>query len=83
MATVDRLVFYNAYACWREARGKEGCNLQDSRYGFRNQMLEIARIFARRAMEHELPKKVRMKDIDRMRSVVRIFEYQKYVIYYY
>ena len=82
MASFDRLVYYNAYACWREARGKEGVNLQDSRYGFRHQMIEPVRIFARRAMVHELPKRVRSKDIDRIRSVVNHFLGLKYASYF-
>ena len=46
LARIDRLVFYNAYAIWREVHGNQGINLQDSRYGFRAASLECVREFA-------------------------------------
>ena len=57
LARIDRLVFYNAYAIWREAHGNQGINLQDSRYGFRAASLVCVREFAWRAMCECIPKK--------------------------
>ena len=70
LARFNRLVFYNAYAIWRENQGKAGANLQDSRFQFRSALLECTREFARRAMAAEITKRSRAKQIDRMRSVV-------------
>ena len=70
LARFDRLVFYNAYAIWRENQGKAGANLQDSRFQFRSAVLECTREFARRAMAAGITKRTRAKQIDRMRSVV-------------
>ena len=49
LATFDRLVFYNAYAVWRENQGKAGANLQNSRFEFRSAVLESTREFSQRA----------------------------------
>ena len=70
LARFDRLVFYNAYAIWRENQGKAGANLQDSRFQFRSALLECTREFARRAMAAGITKRNRAKQIDRMHSVV-------------
>ena len=47
LARLDSLVFFNAYAIWRENQVKAGANLQDSRYQFRNALLECTREFTR------------------------------------
>ena len=70
LARLDRLVFYNAYAIWRENQGKAGANLQDSRYQFRSALLECTREFARRAMAAGITKRNRIKQLDRMRNIV-------------
>ena len=70
LARLDRLVFYNAYAIWRENQGKAGVNLQDSRYQFRSALLECTREFARRAMAAGITKRNRSKQLDRMRNIV-------------
>ena len=70
LARFDRLVFYNAYAVWRENQGKAGANLQDSRFQFRSAVLECTREFARRAMAAGIAKRSRAKQMERMRSVV-------------
>ena len=70
LARFDRLVFYNAYAVWRENQGKAGANLQDSRFQFRSAVLECTREFARRAMVAGIAKRSRAKQMERMRSVV-------------
>ena len=59
MARIDRLAFYNAYAVWRENMGEKGVNLQDVRYGFRSQITEAMREFARRAMRAGVSKRKR------------------------
>ena len=48
-------------------------------FGFQSALHPFA---ARRVMDHDLPKKVRMKDIDRMRSIVKHFENKKPASYY-
>ena len=70
LARFDRLVFYNAYAVWRENQGKAGANLQDSRFQFRSAVLECTREFAHRAMAAGIAKRSRAKQMERMRSVV-------------
>ena len=70
MARIDRLAFYNAYAVWREVMGAVGSNIQDVQYGFRNQIMNATREFARRAMCENLVKKLRTKDIDKKRALV-------------
>ena len=73
LASIDRLVFYNAFAIWRENMGKQGVNLQDSRYGFRAAILSVTRIFARRAMSQGIAKNPRIHDIHRKRSIVTFY----------
>ncbi len=70
LASIDRLVFYNAYAIWRENMGAEGVNLQDSRYGFRSAIMAVTRSFAGRAMGKGIAKNPRICDISRKRSIV-------------
>ena len=70
LARLDRSVFYNAYAIWRENQGKAGANLQDSRYQFRSALLECTREFARRAMAAGITKRNRSKQSDRMRNII-------------
>ena len=50
--------------------GKEGANLQDSRYGFRPFAVQCAREFARRVMVAGIVKNHRTYALDKMRSVV-------------
>ena len=70
MARLDRLVFYNAYAIWREAMGEQGVNLKDIRYGFNAVTLECTREFARRAMCEDLPDRPRNHELVRKRCMV-------------
>ncbi len=70
LARIDRLVFYNAYAIWREVLGNRGANLQDSRYGFRAASLACVREFAWRAMCEAIPKKPRNNELARKRATV-------------
>ena len=53
--------------------GKQGVNLQDSRYGFRAAILSVTRIFARRAMSQGIAKNPRIHDIHRKRSIVTFY----------
>ena len=71
MARIDRLAFYNAYAVWRENMGEQGVNLQDERYGFRCQITQAMREFARRAMRAGVSKNFRQREIDRKRALVK------------
>ena len=50
--------------------GKQGVNLQDTRYGFRAAMLSVTREFARRAMCQGIAKNPRQTQIMRNRSTV-------------
>ena len=70
VARLDRLVFYNAYAIWREKMGEDGVNLQDPRYSFKAATLECTREFVRRAMCEEISKKPRNAELARKRSTV-------------
>ena len=70
LARLDRLVFYNAYAIWWENQGKDGPNIQDSRYQCRSALLECTREFARRAMAAGITKRNRSKQLDRMRNII-------------
>ena len=70
LARIDRLVFYNAYAIWREVHGNQGINLQDSRYGFRAASLVCVREFAWRAMCECIPKNPRDHELHRKRATV-------------
>ena len=72
LARLDRLVFYNSYAIWREVMGEKGVNLKDSRYGFNAMKLEVMREFARRAMCEELPKSPRNAELFRKRAEVNM-----------
>ena len=72
MARIDRLAFYNAYAVWRENMGEKGVNLQDVGYGFRSQITEAMREFARRAMRAGVSKNFRQREIDRKRALVTL-----------
>ena len=75
MARIDQLAFYNAYAVWRENMGEQGVNLQDERYGFRCQITQAMREFARRAMRAGVSKNFRQREIDRKRALVKKFTF--------
>ena len=73
LARLDRLVFYNAYAIWRENQGKAGANLQDSRYqNFEAHSLNIrANLLAELwVMVAWIAKRNRSKQLDRMRNIL-------------
>ena len=52
--------------------GERGVNLQDVRYGFRSQIAEAMREFARRAMRAGVSKNFRQREIDRKRALVTL-----------
>ena len=70
VARLDRLVFYNSYAIWREKMGEQGVNLQDSRYSFKAATMECTREFLRRVMCEENSKKPRNAELAHKRSTV-------------
>ena len=52
--------------------GEQGLNLQDERYGFRCQITQAMREFARRAMRAGVSKNFRQREIDRKRALVTL-----------
>ena len=52
--------------------GEREVSLQDVRYGFRSQVTEAMREFARRAMRVGVSKNLQQREIDRKRALVTL-----------